>query len=80
MFGEEAVTFHMLHNMISNDGFHSLACNAGEANKLLDKLLDPFFCVLVLFWLVSMTQVGRPPPAISGILGAVEHLGRRIVL
>ena len=27
VFREEAVTFHMLHNMLSNDEFHSLACN-----------------------------------------------------
>ena len=33
VFGEEAITFHMLHNMLSNDGFHSLACNAGETNR-----------------------------------------------
>ena len=32
MFGEEAATFHMLHNMFYTYGFHSLACNAGEAN------------------------------------------------
>ena len=29
VFGEESITFHML----SNDGFHSLACNAGETNR-----------------------------------------------
>ena len=32
VFGEEAITFHMLHNMLSNDGFHSFAYNAGETN------------------------------------------------
>ena len=33
VFGKEAITFHMLHNMLSNDGFHSLACNAGATNR-----------------------------------------------
>ena len=33
VFGEETVTFHMLHNMLSNDRFHSIACNAGDANR-----------------------------------------------
>ena len=81
VFGEEAITFHMLHNMLSNDGFHSLACNAGETNGSIGagQASRSFFCVLVLFWLVSKTQVGSPPPTISGILGAGEHLGCRIV-
>ena len=71
----------MLHNMLSNDGFHSLACNAGDANRSIvaGQASRSFFCVLVLFWLVSMTQVGSPPPAISIILGAGEHLVWRIV-
>ena len=55
VFGEEAITFHMLHNMLSNDGFHSLACNAGETNRSIvaGQASRSFFCVLVLFWLVS---------------------------
>ena len=81
VFGEEAITFHMLHIMLSNDGFHSLAYNAGETNRSIvaGQASRCFFCVLVLFWLVSMTQVGSPPPTISGILRAGEHLGCRIV-
>ena len=81
VFGEEAITFHMLHKMHSNDGFHSLACIAGETNMSIvaGQASRSFFCVLVLFWLVSMTQVGSPPPTISGILGAGEHLGCRII-
>ena len=35
VFGEEAGTFHMLHNMLYNDGFHSLACNAGEETQIM---------------------------------------------
>ena len=81
VFGEEAVTFYMLQNTLSNDGLHSLACNAANANR---SIVDgqgsrSILYVLVLFWLVFMTQVGSPPPAISGILRAGEHLGCRIV-
>ena len=51
VFGEEAITFHMLHNMLSNDGFHSLACNAGETNRYIvaGQASRSIFCVLVLF-------------------------------
>ena len=33
--GEEAITFIMLYNMLSNEGFHSIACNAGETNRYI---------------------------------------------
>ena len=52
VFGEEAVTFHMLHNVLSNDGFHSLACNAGETIRYIvagQSSRSFFLCIGVIF-------------------------------
>ena len=50
MFGEEAVTFHILYNVRSNDGIHSLACNADEANRSIvaGQASRSFLCIGVI--------------------------------
>ena len=61
VFGEDAVTFHMLHNMLSNNGFHSLACNAGDANRFIvaGQASRSFLCIG--FILVCFHDSGRQP-------------------
>ena len=61
MFGEETITFHMLQNMLSNDGFHSLACNAGEANRSIvaGQASRSFLCIGVIF--ACFHDSGRQP-------------------
>ena len=53
VFGEETVIYNMLHNIISNDGFHSIACNAGDANRSIvtGQASRSFFVYLCYFGL-----------------------------
>ena len=37
VFGQLAVSFHMLHNVLFNDGFHRLVCNAISATLCLER-------------------------------------------
>ena len=50
VFGVEAVTFHILHKMLSNYGLHSLACNAGDANMsiVVGQASRSFLCIGVI--------------------------------
>ena len=75
VFGEEAITFYMLHNMLSNDGFYSFVYNAGETNRSIvaGQASRSFFCVLVLFWLVSMTQLPDSIPTLAQCWFNVVH-------
>ena len=52
----------MLHNMLSNDGFHSLACNAGDAIRcIVDGQASRSFFVYIGVILACFHDSGRQP-------------------
>ena len=71
----------MLHNMLSNHGYHGLACNAGEANRYIvaGQASRPFLCTCISVISDCFHDSCRQPSTTFRNIRSREHPGCRIV-